>query len=115
MDKRTAIEWLAGYTCSEGTDVADTAALLAADVDIPLADATKVVVECEELLKELFNDWQASTPEETDEEAENITEAKARENVLAAIAPVDEHEPAAPAPEAETKAKELNTNINPDA
>ncbi len=104
MDKRTAIEWLAGYACSQEGEVAELAELLAADVDIPLADATKVAVEFEGLLKTLFDGWLEDTPEETDEEE------------TADAACCCETAPAAEATESETtETEELDKAINPDA
>lgn len=103
MDKRTAIEWLTGFICEEdGADREATAELLSADVDIPLADATKITAECEELLKAMFAAWLADTAEEIDEDACTPNKPDA--------------DGATPAEEPKTtETEKLNTDISPDA
>ena len=113
MDKRTAIEWLKGYICSEGTDIADTSEILSSDVDISLADATKYVTEFEELLTALFTSWLEATDEVSDED---IAAAKVRDASEEIDEEADMNDAADSAPEAEkTETEEPDTRISPDA
>ena len=71
MNKKVAIEWLQGYTCASGDDIAEMSSLMSHDLHILLPEALAVAVECEELLKQMFEGWLEDTPPEKNEDTTN--------------------------------------------